>query len=142
MSFKKISTQVKNQILAYIKTLVGSSVYEDIRLILSTCCKPVLTVNPTYSCSGTDTIFSFSVSNLKKSSDAILTFTILTGGATVSSVVVFGTTNSSGEITTSVTIPTYVASGTATFNVGVVYPNSQVIISSESVEVTGIPNCN
>lgn len=139
------NSNIKNEILNFIKTYVTINTFHDIKTILEPCCKPTISIaEDSTSCSGSDTVFSdITVSTVLKSKTVTLIFTFTDyRGTQVSSTSLIVDTDSSGNWTGEVVLYDYVTTGLATLTVGVVAPNSQVISTSTPIVVTGISNCN
>jgi len=140
--FKK--SNIKNEILNFIKTYLTIGTYNDIKTILEPCCIPSITIAESFACTGNSyTVFSdVTVNTVYKSKDVTLIFTFTQPDKETYTSSLNVTLDSNGQWSGEVTMWSWVISGTVNVTVGVVLSGSQVISTSSPITVTGVPNCD
>lgn len=145
MAFKIITKQIKKEILNFVKNLVNKSTYNDINTLLTPCCKPTLEIEAgNFSCTGNSyTLFeNVNVTTNYKNKPVTLLFTFTQVGSNTYTSALNVTTDANGVWSESVTMWSWVTSGTVDVTVGVIIEGSQVVITSDPITVTGVPNCD
>ncbi len=137
-------SNVKNEILNFIKTYLTRETYIDIKAILEPCCKPTLALSGNYTC----TVNSYTVLQdvevftSYKNKKAKLLFTFVLSDGTIYTASESVTLDSNGHWIGNVTTLHYISDGIATITVSVILEDSKVLITSDSITVTDIPNCD
>lgn len=138
------NSNIKNEILNFIKTYVTINTFHDIKTILEPCCKPTLTLSGNYTCTGNSyTVFQdVEVFTVYKNKKAKLLFTfVLSDGTTYTSSEEVTFDNTGYWIGNTTTLH-FITDGIATITVNVILDGSKVLVTSNSITVTDIPNCD
>lgn len=144
MADKKITTQIKNEIINMVKYILPKNIVNDIRKLLSPCCKPLLEGSEDYSCCdgiATCAVVTVTDSHLKNKTVTLLfEFTGNTNdNHTFSTTAEF---DGNGEWSDAVRIWGYVEDGEVQIRVGVLESGSQVVYYSDFITLINVPNCD
>lgn len=135
---------IPQAVLAQIKNLVNKQTFKDVALLLEPCCAPILFITDNIDCNGSETVFTdVSITYLQaasKTTTLVFTFTNSVNGTI--QVVQTATFNASGVWTGSVDTKTYFEDDISNVTVSVIINGSKVVLTSNTISLLDISNCD